>query len=61
MVADIQKGVLLILKMLPILSLLAMKGDPGTSWHLSPKESITIRNLVKLICDLTKKQLSKVL
>lgn len=33
--------------------LLATKGDPGTSWHLSTKESITIRNLVKLICDLT--------
>ena len=33
--------------------LLATKGKPGTSWHLSTKESITIRNLVKLICDLT--------
>tara|TARA_Y100001968_G_scaffold242847_1_gene226564 strand:+ start:894 stop:1916 length:1023 start_codon:yes stop_codon:yes gene_type:complete len=32
--------------------LLAFKADPGSTWHLSTKEAISIRNLVKIICEL---------
>ena len=32
---------------------LAKEGEPGTTWHLSTKESCSIKNLVELICDLS--------
>ena len=32
---------------------LALAADPGTSWHISTNESISIKNLVKKICDKT--------
>ena len=31
---------------------LAVDGEPGTTWHLSTRESISIRSLVEKICDL---------
>ena len=31
---------------------LAIEGDPGSTWHLSTKESISIKDLVKKICKL---------
>ncbi|MDC3183141.1 GDP-mannose 4,6-dehydratase, partial [Prochlorococcus sp. AH-716-B23] len=31
---------------------LAKSGEPGTTWHLSTKESITIKELVKKICEM---------
>ena len=32
---------------------IALNADPGTSWHLSTKEAISIKSLVQKICDLT--------
>ena len=32
---------------------LALEGEPGSSWHISTKESISIRELVQNICILT--------
>ena len=32
---------------------LALEAEPGSTWHLSTKESISIRELVQLICDIT--------
>ena len=31
--------------------LLALKADPGTTWHLSTREAISIRSLVERICE----------
>ena len=31
---------------------LALKAEPGSSWHISTKEAISIRTLVKKICEL---------
>ena len=31
---------------------LALKAEPGTTWHLSTNESISIKDLVKKICEL---------
>ena len=31
---------------------LALEADPGTSWHISTRDPISIRNLVEKICDL---------
>ena len=32
---------------------LCLEANPGTSWHISTKEAISIKNLVNKICDLT--------
>ena len=32
---------------------LALKAEPGSSWHLSTKEAISIKNLVIKICQKT--------
>ena len=32
---------------------IALNADPGTSWHLSTKEAISIKGLVQKICDFT--------
>ena len=34
--------------------ILCMEGEPGTTWHLSTKQSISIRELVNKICELNK-------
>ena len=31
--------------------LLALEAEPGTTWHLSTRESISIRSLVEMICE----------
>ena len=31
---------------------LALKAEPGSCWHISTKEAISIRSLVKKICEL---------
>ena len=32
---------------------IALDAEPGTSWHLSTEQAISIRNLVEKICDIT--------
>lgn len=32
---------------------LLLEGEPGTTWHISTKRVISIKNLVKLICEIT--------
>ena len=32
---------------------IAIEADPGSSWHISTNESLTIRNIVSLICEIT--------
>ena len=39
---------------------LAINGDPGTTWHLSTKESISIRELVQKICNMCDVEFSNI-
>lgn len=39
---------------------LALEADPGTCWHLSSREPVTIRNIVEQICDRCKIPFSKI-
>ena len=39
---------------------LALAADPGTSWHISTNESISIKNLVKKICIKTNVQFDQI-
>ena len=39
---------------------LMVEANPGTTWHISTKESISIRNLIKKICDLCDVQFDSV-
>ena len=37
-----------------------VEANPGTTWHISTKESISIRNLIEKICDLCDVQFNSI-
>ena len=39
---------------------IALKGDIGTSWHISTQSKISIKSLVEMICKIFDKEYSKI-
>lgn len=39
---------------------IALKGEPGKTWHLSTRKIVSIKDLVKLICEITNVEFGKI-